>query len=282
MSLSQPGLDALPGVGRAEACRRRAGGRPAERRADAAERIAGRAVVVALVRIGVRGSDRHVSCIPHARRAELLQSARLRLARAPNVGGRPGHDGGVADASRPRRPTPCCGRPSRPTAPSRPLLVLLHGYGADERDLFGARRRTCRPSSSSPRSARPLAPPWPAPGYSWYPIEGLESRDPAHVTDAASRAHRVARRAPPPTRAVGLLGFSQGAAVALQAMRLEPERFAFVVNLSGYATPGELPGDAALAERRPPVFWGRGTHDDVIPRVPRRAHDRSGCPSTSS
>src|SRR3546814_8553016 len=63
-----------------------------------------------------------------------------------------------------------------------------------------------------------------------------------------------------------------------------PERFAFAVNLSGYVTPGSLPGDAALAERRPPVFWGRGTHDDVIPE-PLVAHtvewlpahvDRSG------
>jgi phospholipase/carboxylesterase len=26
-----------------------------------------------------------------------------------------------------------------------------------------------------------------------------------------------------------------------------------------------LAGDEALAERRPPVFWGRGTRDDVIP-----------------
>ena len=64
---------------------------------------------------------------------------------------------------------------------------------------------------------------------------------------------------------IGLLGFSQGAAIALQALRLQPERFAFAVNLSGYASAGELPGDAVLAASRPPVFWGRGTHDDVIP-----------------
>jgi len=48
-------------------------------------------------------------------------------------------------------------------------------------------------------------------------------------------------------------------------MRLEPQRFAFAVALSGYVTPGALPRDAELAELRPPVFWGRGTHDDVIP-----------------
>src|SRR5690606_28866854 len=57
----------------------------------------------------------------------------------------------------------------------------------------------------------------------------------------------------------------QGAAVSLQALRLAPERFGAVVALSGYAAPGELPNDEALRELRPPVFWGRGTDDDVIP-----------------
>ncbi|HYI51550.1 MAG TPA: alpha/beta hydrolase-fold protein [Microbacterium sp.] len=145
----------------------------------------------------------------------------------------------------------------------RPLLVLLHGYGADERDLFAL--VPFLPAEFVVAAVRaPLAPPFPAPGASWYPIEGLDSRDPRHVTDAASLVidwiDAVA-----PDAVVGLLGFSQGAAVALQAMRLQPHRFAFAVNLSGYATPGSLPGDSALAEQRPPVFWGRGTRDDVIP-----------------
>ncbi|GAA3202830.1 alpha/beta hydrolase [Microbacterium terregens] len=145
----------------------------------------------------------------------------------------------------------------------RPLLILLHGYGADEHDLFGL-VPYLPPQFVVAALRAPLAPPFPAPGYSWYPIEGLDGRDATHVTDAASLVvdwiDAVSADSP-----VGLLGFSQGAAVALQAMRLQPERFAFAVNLSGYATPGALPGDAALAIRRPPVFWGRGTHDDVIP-----------------
>lgn len=145
----------------------------------------------------------------------------------------------------------------------RPLLVLLHGYGADERDLFGL-VPYLPPEYVVAAVRAPLTPPFPAPGFSWYPIEGLNGRDASHVTDAAALVldwlEVVAAGA-----VVGLLGFSQGAAVALQAMRLQPERFAFAVNLSGYVTPGSLPGDSALAERRPPVFWGRGTRDDVIP-----------------
>ena len=145
----------------------------------------------------------------------------------------------------------------------RPLLVLLHGYGADERDLF-ALVPYLPPEYVVAAMRAPLSPPFPAPGFSWYPIEGLDGRDPQHVTDAASLVSAWVD-AVAPGAVVGLLGFSQGAAVALQAMRLRPERFAFAVNLSGYATPGALPGDAALAARRPPVFWGRGTRDDVIP-----------------
>lgn len=145
----------------------------------------------------------------------------------------------------------------------RPLLVLLHGYGSHEGDLFALVPHL--PEAFVFAAVRaPLSPPWPAPGYSWYPIQNLDAHDPEIVTDAASRLidwlDEVAQDA-----AVGLLGFSQGAVIATQALRLQPERFAFAVNLSGYAAPGELPGDAALAALRPPVFWGRGTRDDVIP-----------------
>lgn len=145
----------------------------------------------------------------------------------------------------------------------RPLLILLHGYGSDENDLFALAPHL--PQRFVVAAVRaPLSPPWPAPGFSWYPIEGLQGRDARLVTEAASRLIEFADAATDAAH-VGLLGFSQGAAVALQALRLQPQRFAFAVNLSGYATPGELPRDAELAELRPPVFWGRGTHDDVIP-----------------
>lgn len=151
----------------------------------------------------------------------------------------------------------------------RPLLVLLHGYGADERDLFGL--VPYLPEQYVVAAVRaPLAPPWPSPGASWYAIEGLESRTADGVNAAASAFTAWLDNATNATT-VGLLGFSQGAAVALQALRMQPERFAFAVNLSGYVTPGEVPGDAALAARKPPVFWGRGTRDEVIPE-PLIAH----------
>lgn len=145
-----------------------------------------------------------------------------------------------------------------------PLLVLLHGYGADENDLFGL--IPYLPDGIAIASvAAPLTPPWPMPGRSWYPIEGLNGRSPDDVTAAAETFLRWLDVAGANATSVALLGFSQGAAVSLQAMRLAPQRFDAIVALSGYATPGDLPNDDALRDARPAVFWGRGTHDDVIP-----------------
>ncbi|WP_341933580.1 alpha/beta hydrolase [Microbacterium sp. LWO14-1.2] len=145
-----------------------------------------------------------------------------------------------------------------------PLLVLLHGYGADEHDLFGL--VPYLPEGIAVASvAAPLAPPWPMPGRSWYPIEGLDGRSSTAVTAAAQAFLHWLGSERKDAASVALLGFSQGAAVALQALRLAPEKVDAVVALSGYAAPGELPRDVELAELRPPVFWGRGTNDDVVP-----------------
>jgi len=144
----------------------------------------------------------------------------------------------------------------------KPLVVLLHGYGSDERDLFSLRGKL--PDAFTYAAVRaPLDPPFPMSGYSWYPIEGLESRDPAGVTAGAQAL--LDWLAPLGERRVGLIGFSQGAAVSLQAMRLDPERFDFVVNLSGYAAGGTASGDEILKLGAVPVFWGRGSADQVIP-----------------
>lgn len=153
---------------------------------------------------------------------------------------------------------------STPERGRMPLLVLLHGYGADEHDLFGL--VPYLPAGIAVASvAAPLAPPWPMPGRSWYPIEGLDGRSAEAVTVAAEAFLRWLDATAGDAPSIALLGFSQGAAVSLQALRLAPERFGAVAVLSGYAAPGELPHDEELAELRPHVFWGRGTHDDVIP-----------------
>jgi len=159
----------------------------------------------------------------------------------------------------------------------KPLLVLLHGYGADERDLFGLIPYLPEGIAVAAVGA-PLTPPWPMPGRSWYAIDSLSTRDAVGITTAAEALLAWLDEAAADASSVALLGFSQGAAVSLQALRLAPERFGAVVALSGYAAPDALPQDEHLAEVSPPVFWGRGTHDDVIP-APLIAHTAQWLPA---
>jgi len=146
----------------------------------------------------------------------------------------------------------------------RPLLVLLHGYGSHEGDLFGlSPQLPLHPVIASVRAPLPVGQ-----GFAWAPL--ASQADAATVSASADAAARAILDWLDTTEStsVGLLGFSQGGAVALQLLRSAPERFAYAAVLSGFAVaPGgdhEHPGDAALAERRPPVFWARGTVDTVI------------------
>ncbi|MDN4616272.1 dienelactone hydrolase family protein [Leifsonia sp. F6_8S_P_1B] len=143
----------------------------------------------------------------------------------------------------------------------RPLLVLLHGYGSDEADLFGiAAYLPLEPVIASLRAPIPEGP-----GFAWFSRFTNVAADPlAGNADAAARAV-LEWLDEQPVVPTGLLGFSQGGALALQLLRLAPERFDYAVQLSGFVVQGSQQGDAALAERQPPVFWGRGTLDDSIP-----------------
>lgn len=144
----------------------------------------------------------------------------------------------------------------------RPLLVLLHGYGSHEGDLFAlARSLPLEPVVASVR-----APLTEGGGYAWFP-PSLGSSTAEERFEAAAEATRALLDWLDTTEStgVGLLGFSQGAAITLEALREQPTRFDYAVPLSGFVLPTEHEGDARLAELRPPVFWGRGTHDPIIP-----------------
>ncbi len=140
----------------------------------------------------------------------------------------------------------------------RPLLVLLHGHGMDEQMGAGVRDRLppdlVLASVRGPLRVRS--------GYGWFPLDAslrLEQVDEA--------AHRVATWVGAQDRhpSVGVLGFSQGSSIGLQAMRLDPGLFAYGVVLSGFAAPVPVAGDAELRRLRPPVFSGRGDADPLIP-----------------
>ncbi|NRD09515.1 alpha/beta hydrolase-fold protein [Rathayibacter agropyri] len=150
----------------------------------------------------------------------------------------------------------------------RPLLVLLHGYGSHEGDLFSlGAYLPLEPVLASLRAPLPLG----GGANAWWPLrvplDPDEPRaDPTGVEEAVSGVldwlDSLGHAGP-----VGLLGFSQGAALAVQLLRRASDRFAFAVALSGFVVPLAEGDDAdeRLARDRPPVFWGRGTLDSVIP-----------------
>jgi phospholipase/carboxylesterase len=142
----------------------------------------------------------------------------------------------------------------------RPLLVLLHGYGSHEGDLFGlSPQLPLEPVIASVRA--PLAENG---GNAWFSLLNNVPGDP-RASDVDEAADAVIEWLDTlEYSSVSLFGFSQGAAVALQALRHAPKRFASVVALAGFVAGGGHAGDEELARLRPPVFWGRGTNDRVI------------------
>jgi phospholipase/carboxylesterase len=143
---------------------------------------------------------------------------------------------------------------------SRPLLVLLHGLGSHEGDLFGLSPQL----PLEPVVASVRAPLREGPGFAWFPRSSVAGHPVDDDVDAAASAV-LGWLDTLDYESVALLGFSQGAAMALQLLRHAPRRFTSVVALSGFIAPGAHAGDAELAALKPPVFAGRGTLDQVIP-----------------
>lgn len=147
----------------------------------------------------------------------------------------------------------------------RPLLVLLHGVGSDERDLPGIVAHLGQGwdwvSLRGPYDT-------PGGGAAWFPLStpGRPERAPVDAAVAGLLAWLDATTQGQPVVPVG---FSQGGMMVTELLRHRPEAFAAGVVLSGFVAPDELPGDAALADRRPPLFFARGDQD--ASRIPPEA-----------
>jgi phospholipase/carboxylesterase len=147
------------------------------------------------------------------------------------------------------------------------LLVLFHGRGADEHDLFPVLDLLDpdqRLFGVTPRGPLSLPPG----GAHWYALGGLGTPDPATFQPTYERASRwldelAAETGIPPERTL-LGGFSQGAvmtyALALAKGRPRP---AALLALSGFV-PTVPEFELDLTPPLPPVAIGHGTYDPVI------------------
>ncbi len=162
-----------------------------------------------------------------------------------------------------------------------PLLVLLHGRGADEDDLFGL-----APAIDSGFAIASVRAPLPTDegGYTW-----SESRSPGRYLSESLRASLSWLQAWLDALAIGrpepqdvyLLGFSAGMAMASGLVLDQPARYAGAILLSG-----ALPFDTDLSITKDrlagvPVFHGHGSFDRMIPadlvaRSEKYLSERSG------
>ena len=174
-------------------------------------------------------------------------------------------------------PLPHVTRPPDPDRTGSPLLVLLHGYGADEHDLFGLadvvdpRHRVV--SVQAPIDLRSVG--FPA-GFAWFHLhqspDGEIQYDPQSAMDAVETTVQFIREAidtydcdPGKVR---LLGFSQGSmlAHAIALRGLLP--LAGVAAFSGRLVPELIEDPEAARNHIPeglPVLIAHGTLDDLIP-----------------
>lgn len=142
-----------------------------------------------------------------------------------------------------------------------PLVLLLHGYGSNEQDLPGL--MTYLPDGLAAVAVR--APLTIGPGvHAWVPIAVPGRPDPAITEESTVALLEWFDEHVPADRTVVPLGFSQGGLMVTQLLRARPDRFVAGLVLSGFVLDSEVPGDAELAERRLPVFFGHGDADPVI------------------
>lgn len=170
----------------------------------------------------------------------------------------------------------------RPSAPSQhpPLLILLHGVGANERGM-GALAPSFDPrfvvvSARSPIALGPGA-------FAWFHVTFTPN---GPVIDAAEAAAGWARLAAfvdecvavydaDPAR-VYLAGFSQGGIIALATLLTSPDRIAGAVSMSGRVLPEVLPhaGPTVTLVGKPALVL-HGVRDDKLPvAFARNARER--------
>jgi phospholipase/carboxylesterase len=151
-----------------------------------------------------------------------------------------------------------------------PMIICLHGRGADMRDLAGLA------PAIDPRGYVYICPNAPVtisigPGYTgqaWYEIGG-GNPSPAAMEQALTAldglVHEVFDEYQVASGQALLLGFSQGGAMTYRYGIVRPEMFAGLAILSGALRNPEALLPHLPATRDQQIFIAHGTHDSVLP-----------------
>lgn len=152
-----------------------------------------------------------------------------------------------------------------------PVLIMLHGYGSDENDLFSFANELPEElyiiSARAPYQLQPY-------GNAWYAInfdaekgkwsdnkQAIESLDLiAKFIDEATAVYPVNKEN------VTLLGFSQGTILSYAVALTYPEKVKNIIALSGYINQDILPNDIETKNYSSLDFYcSHGSVDQVIP-----------------
>ncbi|GFE64267.1 alpha/beta hydrolase [Litoreibacter roseus] len=155
------------------------------------------------------------------------------------------------------------------------LVIFLHGYGADGKDLLGLADPLSdhlpdtvftAPNAPERCIGNPM-------GFQWFPIPWIDgsSEEEAEAgmlravddlnayIDATMEAEGV------DADATVLVGFSQGTMMALHVAPRRADEVAGVVGFSGRLLSPELLADEAVS--KPPILLIHGDQDDVVPPI---------------
>ena len=152
---------------------------------------------------------------------------------------------------------------SVPLEQARAAVVMVHGRGASADDILGMADELGMDGVAY------LAPQ--AAGHTWYPYRFLEpiERNEPYLSSAlallTSIVGRIESAGVPPGQ-IGLLGFSQGACLAMEYAVRNPRRYGAIVGLSGglIGPPGAVWANTGSLDGTP-AFLGCS---DVDPHIP--------------
>lgn len=165
------------------------------------------------------------------------------------------------------------GRKGAAQGTAQRLVVFLHGYGADGADLLGLAdplgphlpgTAFVAPDAPEPCRATPF-------GRQWFPIPWLDGSSEAAADAGLAAASddlnafldaRLADEGLTPDRMV-LVGFSQGAMMAMHVAPRRPVPVAGVVAISGRLLAHERLAAEAVA--KPPMMLIHGDQDEMVP-----------------